>query len=111
MVLQIVLIVFLIFAITRVLLQLRQKNLSFTSFLFWGAIFIGAVIGVVNPNLTSDVALLLGIGRGADVVIYFSIVTLFYLIFRLTVSIEEIRNEITKFVRQIALENESKRKK
>lgn len=111
MILQITLIVFLLFAVSRVLLQLRQRNLTLGSFLFWGSIFIAAIVGVVNPSVTTQVAQVLGIGRGADVVIYFSIVMLFYLIFRLTVTIEEMRYEITHIIRTIALNNVKKKKK
>lgn len=111
MLLQIVLIVFLFFAVSRVLLQLRQRKLTIGSFLFWGLIFFTAIIGVIDPNITTKAARFLGIGRGADAVIYFSIVILFYLIFRLTIVIEEIRYEITNIIRQIALSNARKKTK
>lgn len=111
MILQITLIAFLLFAVSRVVLQLRQKNLNIANFTFWGAIFIAAIVGVINPYITSDIARVLGIGRGADVVIYFSIVILFYLIFRLTIALEELRYEITQIVREIALKNDKKKKK
>lgn len=107
---QIILVVFLLFAVSRVLLQLKQRNLTLTNFIFWGTIFLTAIIGVVKPEFTSQVASLLGIGRGADVVVYFSIVVLFYLIFRLTISIEELRYEMTNIVRIIALENVKKKR-
>lgn len=111
MLLQLVLLVFLLFAVSRVLLQLRQGNLTVVSFLFWGGVFIAAMIGVLEPEVTSSFARLLGIGRGADVVIYLSIVILFYLIFRITIAIEEVRGEITYIIRQLALKNDKKRKK
>lgn len=111
MLLQLVLITFLFFAVSRVLLQLKQKNLTVGSFLFWGTIFFAAIIGVLDPEITSGVARFLGIGRGADVVVYFSIVILFYLIFRLTIAIEGIRAEITHIIREIALENAKREKR
>lgn len=110
MILQLTLTVFLLFAVSRVLLQLRQRNLNLKSFLFWGAIFVAAIIGVINPSITSEVARILGIGRGADLAVYFSIVILFYLIFRLTITLEEIRYEITQIIRELALNNDKKRK-
>lgn len=115
MLLQFFLLLFLIFAVSRVLLQLRQRNLTIGSFLFWGGVFIAAMIGVLEPELTSQVARVLGIGRGADVVIYFSIVILFYLIFRITIAIEGVRSEITYIIRHLAFKddfkNDKKRKK
>ena len=103
---QLLLSVFLIFAISRVFLQVRSSKLSLGAFLFWGSLFVLALVGVVEPNATSYVAKLLGIGRGADVVIYTSIAVLFYLIFRLSISLEETRREITGLVRKIALNQE-----
>lgn len=111
MLIQILLSIFLLFAVSRVLLQLREKRLTAKSFFFWAGVFTAAILGVLNPALTTKIAQVFGIGRGADVVIYFSIVMLFYLIFRLTISIEEVRREISKLVKEIALNNEKSRKK
>lgn len=65
-----------------------------------------ALAGVLEPGLTSYVAKRLGIGRGTDVVLYLSIALLFYLIFRLSIALEETRREITELVRKIALTDE-----
>lgn len=106
MIIQIILSFFLLFALSRVVIQVRSAKLSIGAFLFWSALFIFALVGVLNPSLTSFIAQYLGIGRGTDVVLYISIAIIFYLIFRLSISLEEIRREITEVVRKIALENE-----
>lgn len=101
---QILLIIFLLFAISRVILRLKDGNLTLGEFLFWFGLFAFALIGVVEPTFTSYVAQVLGIGRGADVVVYASIALLFYLIFRTNIHLEETRHEITKLVSLIALQ-------
>ncbi len=103
MVIQLVLSLFLLFALSRVLLQVRASKISVGAFLFWSSLFIFALLGVFEPELTSYVAKYLGIGRGSDVVLYVSIALLFYLIFRLSISLEDTRREITELVRKIAL--------
>lgn len=103
---QLVLVVFLVFAISRVYLRVKDGSLKYGEFAFWMSLFFAAFLGVVDPSFSTYVAQLLGIGRGTDVVVYMSIVLLFYLIFRLTVMIENLRHEITKVVRQIALQNQ-----
>jgi hypothetical protein len=109
---QILLILFLLFAISRVVLRHKDGNLTLGEFLFWFGLFAFALIGVVEPAFTSYVAQTLGIGRGADVVVYASIALLFYLIFRTNIHLEETRHEITKLVRLIALnQKETKSKK
>ncbi len=111
MITQIILLIFLIFALTRVVLQLKQKHITPTAFVFWGTVFVAAMVGVIKPQVTSEIARILGIGRGADIVIYFSIAIVFYLIFRLTIIIEELRYDITKVLREIALKNVKTKKK
>jgi len=71
--------------------------------LFWFGIFTLATFGVIDPNFTTYIANLMGIGRGSDIVIYVSIMMLFYLIFRINVYIENIRHDITKLVREIGM--------
>lgn len=85
------------------MLQLKNSNLTFKAFVFWMVIWLAALIGIVNPDLTSRFAKVFGIGRGADIVIYLSIALIFYLIFRLSIFIENIRHEITRLTREIAL--------
>ena len=103
MIIQIFLILFLLFALSRVILQVRFAKLSVGGFLFWSGLFVFALVGVIEPGLTSEAAKFLGIGRGTDVVLYLSIATVFYLIFRLSIVLEETRREITELVRRIAL--------
>ena len=107
MLIQIFFSLFLLFALSRVILQVKSAKISPGWFLFWSALFIFALVGVIEPKLTSYIANFLGIGRGADVVLYTSIALLFYLIFRLSIALEETRREITKLVRKITLDDKS----
>lgn len=100
---QIVFGVFLLFAVSRVLLRLKDGSLALNNFLFWTSIFTVALIGVVKPELTTFVAQKLGINRGSDVVVYASILLLFYLIFRTNILVENLRHDLTELVRKLAL--------
>jgi len=108
---QIILSLFIFFAVSRVFLRFREGSISAHSFLFWVLLFVLATVGVFNPKLTTEVAKFLGIGRGSDVVIYFSIIFLFYLIFRTNVLIENLHHEITKIIREIAIKDHENKKK
>lgn len=101
--LQFFFVVFSVFALSRVMLRYREGQLKWREFLFWSILFLGSLIIVIFPDMTTKVARLLGIGRGADLVVYLSIVVLFYLIFRSYVMMEDIRHEITELVRGLAL--------
>lgn len=105
---QTILIVILGFALSRVWVRFRGGQVSLIASGFWTIIFAVALVGVVSPEYISLVANLVGIGRGVDLVLYLSVVILFYLVFRIYVMLEDLRHEITKLIRKIALENSKK---
>lgn len=112
--LQAILIIFLLFAFSRVVLRFREGKVNFGMLVFWSGIWILASISVLQPDLTTFLAQKAGIGRGADAIIYLSLVLLFYLVYRTNVVIENLRQEITELTRIIALRKEkelNKRKK
>lgn len=112
---QLIFITFLIFAASRAFLRLKEGGITFGAFLFWSGLWILATFSVLNPEFTTYLAKLIGIGRGTDVVIYASIVLVFYLIFRTNVMIENLRHEISKLTSEITigrtLKRDKKRKK
>ena len=96
-------ILFALFAISRVMLQIRRNAMSVESGLFWVFIWISIMLVVVFPGSLGYLANLVGVGRGVDVLIYLGIVALFYLIYRSYTKIENLEREITKIVREIAI--------
>lgn len=102
---------FILFAISRAVLRFREGKISFLALLGW--LFLWLWIGIIIwiPGFTTHIAKILGIGRGADLIIYGSIVTLFYLIFRIYVKLEDIERQITQLARKIALQKVSSPKK
>jgi len=105
---QIFLIVFALFAMTRVIIQFRKGALSLAVLFLW--ILFWALVGVVVllPKTTDVFAQLVGVGRGVDAIMYMAILALFYLVFRLYVAIEHIEQEITRFVRAMAAQSSKK---
>jgi len=108
---QIIFLIFLIFALSRVFLRVREGNLTFGAFLFWFSLWLLAIISILKPEFTSYLAKIIGIGRGTDVVIYASIIVLFYLIFRTNVMLENVRHEISKLSTVISIKKIRKPKK
>jgi hypothetical protein len=100
---QIVLIAFAVFAMSRVVLRFRKGGLPLvhlvTWFLFWSAV----IVAVLRPATTSAVARWVRVGRGTDLVMYLSVMALFYVVFRLFGKIEELERQITRVVRAAAL--------
>jgi len=100
---QLLLLVFVIFAASRAVLRFQGGSIHFGGLLFWLTIWSGALLAIFFPDKTSELARLAGIGRGADVVIYLSLALLFYLVFRLHVYLEDVRTQVSELIRRDAL--------
>lgn len=100
---QIIIILFALFAYSRVVARTKDKNINPNEFIFWSIIWILVIAVALIPGITSIFAGVFGIGRGADFAVYISIIILFYLIFRVYVKAEKIEKDITKLVREVSL--------
>jgi len=100
---QLFLSLFLLFAISRVFLRFKEGTISSGQFLFWCGLWLLALFSIFYPDFSNYWARLLGIGRGADAILYTSVIALFYLVFRLHVLLENVNYEISKLVREVAL--------
>lgn len=108
---QIVIIIFALFALSRAFLRFKDNKLTQNEFLFWVFLWVVVIIVSIIPGITSILSRQFGIGRGIDLVLYVSIIAIFYLIFRLYVKLESVEKEITRVVRKIALDSKPKSKK
>lgn len=107
---QIILFIFVLFAASRAVLQFRGGTIRFGALTFWLMIWAVALVAIFYPEETTKLARFLGIGRGVDIVVYASIAILFYLVFRLNVYIENLRTEISRLIREVAIRDVKKGK-
>jgi hypothetical protein len=110
-IIQILLILFALFAWSRAALRLKDKIITVGEFLFWSLIWASVIIVSLIPQVMSIISDFIGIGRATDLAVYVSIVVLFYLMFRIYVKIESQNHQMTKLIREIAIENAKKKKK
>lgn len=108
---QLILITFILFAASRAVLQFRGGTIRFGALSFWLLIWAVAIVAIFYPDETTRLARIVGIGRGVDVVVYASIAILFYLVFRLHVYLENIRTEISRLIREVAIKEVKKGKR
>lgn len=106
---QIVLVLLFIFAILKTAGSYRRGNIKIGELIFWLALWVAASLAVISPDSTTYLAHFLGVGRGADLVNYLALALLFYLVFRLIARVEKIDRNITKIVRNEALEEVEKK--
>jgi len=100
---QILLIIFFLFALWKVILRYKAGDLTSGGLVFWFLFWVLAGVVVMIPNSSAYFAKIVGIGRGADLVVYLSLVVLFFMVFKLNVKMEKINKDITKIVRTEAL--------
>ncbi len=104
---QIFLLSLVILGMGLVVLRYRQRKIGTLAFLLWLVLWTGAAAVIVFPNSSVIVARLLGIGRGADLVLYTSLIVTLYLLFRMYVRLEQVNREVTQIVRALALRDRS----
>ena len=95
-----------IIAIILSILRFRERKISISMLVLWIFIWI-IIIGIsINPELTNLFASVTGIGRGLDFILIIGLIGCYYLIFKMYTMIENMEKEITKLVREIALQKD-----
>ncbi|MDA2936094.1 DUF2304 domain-containing protein [Patescibacteria group bacterium AH-259-L05] len=105
---QILLVLLILLIISRLVVRFRNKQFGLFNFLLWLVFWIAGASIILYPEASSYIARVLGVGRGADVVIYISLVLIFYFIFYITVRLRVIEQQITRIVRKISLDKDEK---
>ncbi|RJQ19941.1 DUF2304 family protein [Candidatus Woesearchaeota archaeon] len=100
---QIIALVIMVFGVLRTLMSYRERRISAQWLVFWLLIWGGVGVVAFLPGLAAMVSEPLGIGRAIDLVVYASILLLFYLIFRIYLRLESLEHNVTKLVREIAI--------
>jgi small membrane protein len=109
-IIQILIVLFVIFAWSRVFLRMRDKDIGLGEFILWSIIWVTILIITIFPVTINFLSGIVGIGRGIDLAVYTSIILLFYLMFRLYVKADSQNRELTKVVRELAIKNVKKKK-
>jgi len=99
---QILIIIFALFALSRIVLRKKDKSISYLEMFLWGTIWLSVLIIAFVPRITNFLSAKVGISNGFNLLVYASIMLLFYLIFRMYVKIESLEQDITKLVRELA---------
>ncbi len=97
---------FVLIILIRLGKRFKKKQIILTNFLIWFFFWLIAGTIVIYPESTNYLARLLGVGRGVDVIVYFSLAAIFYFIFYFTVRLHIMDNRIAKIVRTISLKEE-----
>lgn len=99
---QIIILLFALFALSRVLLKIKKEKISWKKQIPWLIIWLAVIVFAIWPGTSSFIAHYLNVKRGIDLLVYISIITLIYLLYRLYVKVENIDQTITKLIRELA---------
>lgn len=103
MVIKILVTLFVLFAVSRVVLRYRDGSIGTLAMVGWGCVWLGVEAFVWWPKVSDILARSIGIGRGLDALVTISVVVLFYSVFRIYIKLEFIEHELTSLVRALAL--------
>jgi small membrane protein len=101
---QVILILFCLFAAWRGLARVRRSVSSVARVSLWLLVWGAAIFVILQPQVTEQMARFLGVTRGVDVPIYLSIALLFFLMFQAFGKVEDVERQLTRVVREQALE-------
>ena len=110
-ILNILVVIFVIFTFSRVILRFNSKEISLRETFFWSIIWLSVLIIALFPDITTNIAETIGMGRGLDSVVLMAILILFYLIFRLYIKIEALDKDITNLNMELTKKIHSKKDK
>ena len=83
---------------------IRWKKRLLDIILLFGMIAC-AVLFIAWPDITQTIANKLGVGRGADLVFYISILIFWFVVLKLYIRLRALEHNFTEMVRKNALEN------
>jgi hypothetical protein len=101
-------IMIILFFIIKLIIQKKKKEINNSEFFIWFLFWIIAFFLVIFIKKIDAFVNNLGFSAtGIDVIMYLSIVVIFYLIFRLFIKIEKQEKNITKLSRSIAMKDKN----
>ena len=72
--------------------------------LVWAAVWLAAGVAILWPAVTSWIARAIGIGRGADLVLYCAVFVMLAGFWTIYIRLRRVRRDITLLVRHLALQ-------
>ena len=79
------------------------KRARLLTSLFWTLLWMAALVAVINPEQTTNIAKALGIRRGADLVVYTSVLGFIAGFYIVSLKLRSLSREVTVLTRELAL--------
>lgn len=103
---QVIALIIIAFFLARLFWQKQKQQIKGGEFLFWLFFWMIAAIAIIFIKQIDKLVAELGFsGSGIEIIFYVAVVILFYLVFRIRIKLAKIEKDITKIVRNIAINN------
>ena len=108
MVIQIIATIIILIIFYQLIKKFIKDKASLTKIIFWVLFWGISLVIIWLPKETIDnIGSVFGVGRGIDVLVYLSIILLFYNNLRLNERIDDMNKKVTKIVREVAKKSTS----
>lgn len=97
-----------LFGIWRTAVQYKGNKVSKHWMLLWSLAWTAIILVAIFPGSIDRVAAVIGVGRGADLIVYISVIFFLHMLSRILTNQEKLRKEITDLTRKVAIENAQK---
>lgn len=92
----------------RLMVQKKKKRVNQNEFIFWLSFWLLGALAIVFIRQIDALVISLGFsGAGINFLLYLTVITLFYLVFKLRLAIAKLDSNLTEITRSIALNNSS----
>lgn len=103
---QIIAIMIILFFLAKLFWQKRNQSIANSEFIFWLFFWLVAGLAIIFLKQLDKLVADLGFsGSGIEVLLYLGVALSFYYIFRLRLRLARLEKEITKIVRNQAINN------
>ena len=87
----------------QLVLRVIKDKTSLFKIFFWLFFWAGALVLIwLPPNTIDKIGQFFGVEKGLDLVVYISIIILFYIVLRIYNKVDKLQKDITKLVRELA---------
>jgi len=106
---QIIIFLFILVVLLKTIKRLQKKQITLPMFALWLILWLGVAVITYQSEIINRLANWVGVGRGADLVVYVALLVLFYLLFRVFVKIENFEKKMSHLVRDNAKKDVEKK--
>jgi hypothetical protein len=100
-----------VLSLVRIVRRGSARHLSMPLTIVASVVWVCVLVFTWKPSLLDRVAEIIGVGRGVDSAVYFSVLLLLYLVFRIFVRLEYMEDQLTRLTRQDAITTYHAKKK